>query len=103
MAGGKVSKGYLVKQPTTGHGDHDGATYYGEEQRQAKIKKREEEYIREVRKRMNFPAEVERTSTINIGSSNQDTDEETSTSNKGSTYNRNSKRGTRLVRSNKNG
>ena len=48
---------------------------------------------------MNFPAEVERTSTMNIGSSSQSTDEENTTLNKGSTYNRNSKRGTRLVRS----
>lgn len=55
--------------------------------------------ISEYRRKMNFPAEVERTSSINIGSSSQSTDEETSTSNKGSTYNRNSKRGTRLVRS----
>ena len=48
---------------------------------------------------MNFPAKVERTSTMNIGSSSQSSDEDTATSNKGSTYNRNSKRGTRLVRS----
>ena len=40
------------------------------------------------------------TSYINIGSgSSQSSYEETTTSNKSSTYNRNSKRGTRLVRS----
>ena len=99
MGGGKVSKGYQVNQPTTGHGDHDGATYFGEEQRQVKLKKREVEYIRELRQQMNFPEEVERTSTVNIGNSNQSTDEENTTSNKSNTYNRNSKRGTRLVRS----
>ena len=38
-------------------------------------------------------------SSINIGSSSQASDEETTTSNKSNTYNRNSKRGTRLVRS----
>ena len=38
------------------------------------------------------------TSSINIGSSGQTNEEETATLNKGSTYNRNSKRGTRLVR-----
>ena len=98
MGGGKASKGYPVKQPTTGHGDHDGDTYYGEEQRQAKIKKREEEYIREVRKRMNFPDEVQVTSPISIGSSNS-TVGETATSNKSNTYNKTGKRGTRLMRS----
>lgn len=61
--------------------------------------------INEYRSQMNFPAEAERTSSINIGgsSSSQPTNEEASTNNKGSTYNRNSKRGTRLVRSNNNG
>ena len=40
------------------------------------------------------------TSSINLGSgSSQPTNEETATSNKSNTYNRNSKRGTRLVRS----
>lgn len=43
------------------------------------------------------------TSSINIGSSSQSTNEETTTSNKRNTYNRNSKRGTRLVRSSNNG
>ena len=56
--------------------------------------------INEYRRQMNFPAEVEWTSTVNIGSgSSQATDEESSTTNKSNTYNRNSKRGTRLVRS----
>ena len=56
--------------------------------------------LNEYRRQMNFPAEVERTSSINIGSgSSQANDEETATSNKSNTYNRNSKRGTRLVRS----
>ncbi len=55
--------------------------------------------INEYRRKMNFPAEVERTSSINIGSSSQAPEEEIATTNKGSTYNRNSKRGTRLVRS----
>ena len=53
---------------------------------------------------MNFPAEVESTSSMNIGSgSSQATYEETTTNNKSNTYNRNSKRGTRLVRVSKNG
>ena len=51
MGGGKTTKGYSVNQPTTGHGDHDGATYFGEEQRQAKIKKRQDEYVSEFRKK----------------------------------------------------
>ena len=65
------------------------------------IKKKQEEQraIEDFRRQMNFPAEVERTSSMNIGSSSQSTDEEISTSNKSNTYNRNSKRGTRLVRS----
>ena len=63
----------------------------------AELKQKAE--IEEYRRQMNFPAEVERTSSINIGSSSQATDEENTTSNKGNTYNRNSKRGTRLVRS----
>ena len=62
-----------------------------------KIKEKVE--INEYRRQMNFPTEVERTSSMNIGSSSQTTDEETTTPNKGNTYNRNSKRGTRLVRS----
>lgn len=99
MEGSKASKGYPVKQPTTGHGDHDGATYYGEEQRQAKIKKREEEYIREVRKLMNFPAEIQLTSPISIGSSGNSTGGETATSNKSNSYDKDGKRGTRLMRS----
>ena len=64
---------------------------------------RQKAEIEKYRQQMNFPAEVERTSSMNIGSSSQATDEETSTSNKGNTYNRNSKRGTRLVRVSKNG
>ena len=67
------------------------AIEYAELEQKARIEK--------YRQQMNFPAEVERTSSINIGSSSQSTDEETSTSNKSNTYNRNSKRGTRLVRS----
>lgn len=49
---------------------------------------------------MNFPAES--TSSINIGSGSggyQSTNEETTTPNKSNTYNRNSKKGIRLVRS----
>ena len=53
----------------------------------------------EYERRMKLPAEVERTSSVNIGSGSQANDVETDTPNKGSTYNRNSKRGTRLVRS----
>ena len=46
------------------------------------------------------PIESKNNSNINLGSSGgQTNDEETSTLNKSSTYNRNSKRGTRLVRS----
>ena len=55
--------------------------------------------IDKYRQQMNFPAEVNSTSSINLGSSRQPTDEETTTNNKDNTYNRNSKRGTRLVRS----
>ena len=56
--------------------------------------------ISEYRRQMNFPAEAERTSSINMGSGGGQTpEEETTTSNKSNTYNRNSKRGTRLVRS----
>lgn len=60
--------------------------------------------ISEYRRKMNFPAES--TSSINIGSGSggeQPTNEETTTSNKGKSYNRNSKRGTRLVSSSNNG
>lgn len=65
----------------------------------AELKQRVE--IEKYRQQMNFPAEVNSTSSINIGSgsSGQSNDEETATSNKSNTYNRNSKRGTRLVRS----
>ena len=59
--------------------------------------------IEKYRKQMNFPAEVEMTSSINIGSGSQSTEEEIDTTNKRNTYNRNSKRGTRLVRSGNNG
>ena len=65
---------------------------------------KQEAEISEYRKKMNFPAEVERTSSINLGSSgSQSTDGENATLNKGNTYNRNSKRGTRLVKGNNNG
>ena len=69
-----------------------------EEERQRKLKEQEE--IEKYRQKMNFPAEAERTSSIYIGSGGSQANYvETTTSNKGSTYNRNSKRGTRLVRS----
>ncbi len=56
--------------------------------------------INKYRREMNFPAEVNSTSSINLGSSGGQTpEEETTTLNKGNSYNRNSKRGTRLVRS----
>ena len=58
--------------------------------------------INEYRRQMNFPAEANSTSAISIGSSSsssQSADELASTPNKSNTYNRNSKRGTRLVRS----
>lgn len=64
------------------------------------MKIKEEEGINKYRREMNFPAE--RTSYINIGSGSdgyQSTNEETTTPNKGNTYNRNIKRDTRLVRS----
>ncbi len=69
----------------------------------AELKQKEE--IEKYRKQMNFPAEVESTSYIHrrSGSGNPANDEETVTSNKSNTYNRNSKRGTRLVRVTKNG
>ena len=56
--------------------------------------------IEKYRQQMNFPAEVNSTSTINLGSgSSQSINGETTALNKSNTYNRNSKRGTRLVRS----
>lgn len=45
------------------------------------------------------PIESKNNSNINLGSSTQASTEDEATFNKGSTYNRNSKRGTRLVRS----
>ena len=64
------------------------------------IKIKEMTEINKYRREMNFPAES--TSSINIGSGGgeQPPNEENTTSNKSNTYNRNSKRGTRLVRSN---
>ena len=53
----------------------------------------------EYERRMKLPTGAERTSSMNIGSSGQSNDEDTTTNNKSNTYNRNSKRGTRLVRS----
>lgn len=55
--------------------------------------------INEYRRKMNFPAEVERTSSISLGSSSQSSEEDTATPNKSSTYNKAGKRSTRLVRS----
>lgn len=83
----------------TGHGDHDGDTYYGEDvvkKRRAEIKQAQ---IDQYRQYMNFPEEIKRTVSVLSGGGGG---ENTATNSKGSTYNRNSKRGTRLVRS-KNG
>ena len=63
------------------------------------MKLKEMSEIEKYRQQMNFPVESTSSITIGSGSSGQPTNEETTPSNKGNTYNRNSKRGTRLVRS----